>query len=187
MRNRRRVVLFAVGFVPGTLLVLLILQHRSQKESVAKDPWFEHNAAAIEAGVAPLPEHVPAAIRSGKIIDFGYLPSAENAQQKVWHLNFKKSYPYVRVTEDIQTGELEYMAADQITLKLADGTDVTQLKPMLDNLGLRLRMFNRKEQVAVIGVVGIDLDAVPRTIEAVQPYNNLFSRAGPDFIIKLEP
>ena len=98
------------------------------------------------------------------------------------HLNFKKKYPFVRVTEDLQTGAFEYMAADQIKLKLADGIDVTELKPMLEALNLRLRMFNRKEQIAVIGVLNTEIDAVPVTIEAVQPYATLFSKAEPDFL-----
>ncbi len=186
MNNRDRVIVFAVGFALGLLLVSFILQRRTQKESMGEDPWVEHNAAALEAGAEPLPASVPAVIRTGKIIDFGYLPSATEAQQRVWHLKFDKSYPYVRVTEDLQTGTLAYMTADQIKLKLADGVDVTALKPMLNKLGLRLRMFNRKEKIAVIGVLSTAVDAVPETIEAVQPYAELFSTAEPDFIIKFK-
>ena len=182
MNNRDRIIVFAIGFVLGMLLVSFILQRRAQKEATAVDPWAEQNAAAIEAGVEPLPNTVPEAIRYGKIIDFGYLPDEVDARQKVWHLNFDKSYPYVRVVENISTGALEYMAADQIVLQLADGVDVTNLKPMLDALELRLRMFNRKQCIAVIGVLSTDLDAVPRTIEAIQPYADLFSTVGPDFI-----
>lgn len=182
MNNRDRVIVFAVGFVLGMLLVSFILQRRAQKEAIGKDPWAEHNAAAIEAGAEPLPETVPQVMRFGRIIDFGYLPDQTNAVQRVWHLNFDKSYPYVRVTEDLQTGALAYMAADQIKLKLADGVDVTELKPMLDTLDVRLRMFNRKEQIAVIGVLNTEIDAVPKTIEAVQPYAELFSVAEPDYL-----
>jgi hypothetical protein len=57
---------------------------------------------------------------------------------------------------------------------LAEGVDVTKLKPMLDELGLRLRMFNRKEDLAVIGVLNTQIDAVPSTIEALQPWSDLF-------------
>ena len=59
---------------------------------------------------------------------------------------------------------------------------ITALKPMLDELGLRLRMFNRKDQIAVIGVLSTQIDAVPATIEAVQPYSELFRAVGPDVI-----
>ena len=182
MNNRTRVIVFAVGFVLGLLLVSLIFQRRALKASVGEDPWAEHNSAAIAAGAEPLPDVLPAVIQKGRIIDFGYLPDKANALQKVWHLSFEKSYPYVRVSEDLQTGMFAYIAADQILLKLKDGVDVTALKPMLDRFDLRLRMFNRKENVAVIGVLDTRIDAVPRTIRAVQAYAELFSAVGPDFI-----
>ena len=182
MTNRDRIVVFTIGFVLGMLLVSFIFQRRAQKEATGLDPWAEHNAATIEAGAEPLPDAVPEMIRYGKIIDFGYLPNAVDARQKVWHLSFKKKYPFVRVTENLQTGRFEYMAADQILLKLADEVDVTKLKPMLDALNLRLRMFNRKERIAVIGVLTTEIDAVPKTIEAVESYAELFSTVGPDFL-----
>lgn len=182
MNNRDRVLVFVVGFVLGMLLVSFILQRRVQKEAAGKDPWAEHNAAFIAAGAEPLPDSASAVMHTGRIIDFGYLPDKAGARQKVWHLNFKKSYPYVRISQDIETEKITYMAADQIKLELKDGVDVTELKPMLDALNLRLRMFNRKKQIAVIGVLNTDIDAVPKTIAAVQPYAELFSVAEPDFL-----
>ena len=182
MTNRDRVIVFTVGFALGLVLVSLIFQRRALKASVGEDPWAEHNSAAITAGAEPLPNAALPVMQKGKIIDFGYLPDAANARQKVWHLSFEKSYPYVRVTEEVQTGALAYMAADQILLKLKDDVDVTALKPMLDTLNLRLRMFNRKEGIAVIGVLDTQIDAVPRTIQAVQAYAELFAAVGPDFI-----
>jgi len=182
MNNKDRVIVYIVGFVLGMLLVSLIVQRRARRESTGEDPWVEHNAAAIEAGAEPLPDQIPESIRGGRIIDFGYLPDAAKAQQRVWHLSFEKSYPYVRVTEDMQSGAVAYMAADQIKLKLANGVDVTALKPMLTALDLRLRMFNRKEQIVVIGVLSTEMDAVPRTIEALQPYAHLFALVEPDFL-----
>ena len=182
MNNRDRVIVFIVGFVLGMLLVSYIFQRRARKEASGEDPWVAHNTAMIEAGAEALPDKVPAIMSTGRIIDFGYLPDETNPQQRVWHLKFKKNYPHVRVSEDIDTEKIICMAADQIKLKLADGVDVTELKPMLDALNLRLRMFNRKEQIAVIGVLSTRIDAVPKTIEAVQPYAELFSVVEPDFI-----
>ena len=183
MSNRDRIIVFAIGFVLGMILVSTILQRRAQKEKhLEEDPWLSHKAAVVEAGAEPLPKSTPEAILSGKLIDFGYLPNKSNADIKVWHLSFDKSYPYVRVTEDISTGKINYMAADQVVIRLKKGVDVTALKPMLDTLGLRLRMFNRKEQVAIIGVLNTQIDAVPVTIKAVQPYADLFQTVGPDII-----
>lgn len=97
-------------------------------------------------------------------------------------LNFQKSYPYVRVVENLETGALSYMAADQIRVVLADEVDVTDLKPMLDELKIRLRMFNRKEQLVVLGVLSTEIDAVPATLEALKPWHSLFRQVGPDLI-----
>jgi hypothetical protein len=182
MRKTDRVFVYIVGFILGSLLVSVILKRRAVKEEAAVDPWVTHNAAAVEAGAEPLPEGISEVIQVGKILDFGYLPSEEDPEERVWHLNFDESYPYVRVVENLSTGEFSYMAADQIVIKLADGVDVTALKPMLVELDLRLRMFNRKDQIAVIGVLNTEIDAVPATIAAVQPYSELFGSVGPDVI-----
>lgn len=182
MKQTDRIVVYIVGFVVGTLLVSVTMNRRALKKNRAVDPWLTHNAAAISAGAEPLPEAAPPAIRAGTIVDFGYLPNELQAQTKVWHVNFDESYPYVRIVEDVSTGAFAYMAADQILIELADGVDVTALKPMLDDLGLRLRMFNRKNHIAVVGVLTTGVDAVPATIEAVQRYPSLFQAVGPDLI-----
>ncbi|MEM8867797.1 MAG: hypothetical protein AAGC73_05975 [Verrucomicrobiota bacterium] len=95
-------------------------------------------------------------------------------EQKIWLLNFEKSYPYVRVRQWLETGEIEVSAADQVVIELAEEVDVTALKPALDALGLRIRNFNRKEGIAVVSVIDRKLDAVPRTIEALQAWSTLF-------------
>lgn len=162
------------------LLVWMILARRTAREEAAVDPWVEHNAQVVAEGAEPLAEGMPASIRKGRIINFGYLPDAHEPEKRVWLVSFEESYPYVRVVEELATGRFSYMAADQITLRMADGVDVTELKPMLESLGLRLRMFNRKENLAVIGVISTAIDAVPATIEAVQPWHHLFETAEPD-------
>jgi len=182
MGKTDRIFVYIMGFVLGSLLVAMIMNRRAYKEESSVDPWLTHNAAAVEAGAEELPEGLPEVIQRGKILDFGILPSAANAQTKVWHLNFDESYPYVRVVEHLSTGEFSYMAADQILIELADGVDVTALKPMLDALQLRLRMFNRKDQIAVVGVLSTQIDAIPATIDALQPYAELFRSIGPDVI-----
>jgi hypothetical protein len=42
-------------------------------------------------------------------------------------------------------------------------------------------MFNRKEGLAVIGVLNTQIDAVPATIEAVQSWSDLFESAEADY------
>jgi hypothetical protein len=182
MKNSQRVMVYLVGFILGSLLVSMILSRRTSKGEAAVDPWVIHNTEAVAGGAEPLPDHMPASIQKGRIIGFGYLPDEEAAEERVWLLNFDKTYPYIRAVETIATGEFSFMAADQISIHLADGVDVTKLKPMLDQLGLRLRMFNRKEDLAVIGVLNTQIDAVPATIEAVQQWSYLFEFAEADLL-----
>lgn len=174
---------YFAGFLMGMLLLSLIMSRRASREQARADPWLDHNVAMVEAGAEPLPERVPASIQEGRMIDYGLSPDATDPRERVWLLNFKESYPYVRVVENMATGDLTYMAADQIKLSLAEGVDVTALKPMLDQLGLRLRMFNRKEGIAVVGVLHTGIAAVPDTLDAIQQWLELFEKAEPDWIL----
>ena len=182
MRNSQRVMVYLIGFILGALLVSMTLSRRASKGELAMDPWLIHNMEAVAGGAEPLPDHMPASIQKGRIIGFGYLPDEEKAEEREWLLNFAKTYPYIRAVETIAAGELSFMAADQISIYLREGVDVTELKPMLDELGLRLRMFNRKEGLAVISVLNTQIDAVPSTIEAVQPWSDLFKSIEADVL-----
>ena len=164
MKSTDRVLVYLVGFILGMLLVSMILSRRAAKEETAVDPWVAHNAGVVIAGTAdPLPSGMPASIQRGKIMAFGFLPSAEAAAERVWLLNFEKSYPYVRAVEDLASGEFSYMAADQIAIELAEGVDVTELKPMPNARGLPLRMLHHHEHLAVLGVLRIQLDELSAT------------------------
>jgi hypothetical protein len=183
MSGGNRIIVYFAGFLIGMMLVSLIMSRRAAREQAAVDPWAAHNLEMLDAGAMPLPQRVPASMQQGRMMDYGLLPDENDPRERVWLLNFKESYPYVRVIEDIPTSDLAYMAADQIKLSLADGVDVTALKPMLDQLGLRLRMFNRKEKIAVVGVLHTGIAAVPDTLEAIQPWAEFFARAEPDWIL----
>ena len=181
--GNNRIVTYFVGFLIGMMLVSLIMSRRAAHERAKGDPWLSHNLEMVEAGAEPIPKTVPEAMQKGLITDYGLLPDEAAAREKVWLLKFEKSYPNVRVVQNLADSKLTYMAADQIKITLTDDADVTELKPMLDQLGLRLRMFNRKEKIAVVGVLHAGIDAVPDTLEAVQPWSELFVRAEPDWIL----
>ncbi len=183
MSSGNRILVYFLGFLLGLMLVSLIMNRRAAREEARADPWVQHNAAMLEAGAEPLPERVPDSIQQGLMLDYGLLPDGSDPHERIWLLKFDDRYPHVRVVENIATGELSYMTADQIKIVLVDGVDVTALKPMLDELDLRMRMFNRRERIAVIGVLHTGIDAVPDTLEAIQPWADMFESAGPDWII----
>ena len=186
MTNSNRMGVYFGGFFLGMLLVTFIMMRRAADEERAADAWADRSGEAVAAGYEPLPEALPAPLRRGVVIDFGYLPNQAEAVRRVWILHFRKSYPFVRVVEDMATGELDMMAADQVVFELAEGHDVTELQPMLDQLGLRVRNFNRRENVLVTGVLDRSINAVPTTLEAAEPWAELFETARPDTILVLE-
>ena len=59
---------------------------------------------------------------------------------------------------------------------------MTDFQPMLRELGLNVRMFNRDKNIMVIDVLNRELDAIPQTLEALSPWKSLFESALPDFI-----
>ncbi len=178
MNTRERIGVYVFGFVLGSLLVSAVLMRRAAREETSADPWQDHSRAAAVAGAEPLPRAVPAALLSGAVVDYGQLPGGGTA----WVLTFDESYPFVRVERDA-AGEMHYMAADQVVVKLAEGVDVTALNPVLDALGLRLRMFSRRERAAVVGVLDTRLDAVPRTVQALNERLGASGEARPDMIV----
>lgn len=188
MKTKERIFIYFIGVLIGLLIVSILLSRRADKASQSVDPWIAHNRDIIDTGAAePLPDALPSVLQSGMILDFGYLPKdAESPKERVWLMNFEESYPYVRVVEQIADSSIQYMAADQILIELKPGIDVTEMKPVLDSLGLRVRMFNRKEQLLVVGVVSTALDAVDQTIELLRPWSAKYTSISPDFI-RLQP
>lgn len=188
MKTKERIVIYCIGVLIGLLIVSILLSRRAEKAAQAEDPWVTHNHDVIEAGAAePLPVTLPDVLQAGSILDFGYLPkNVDSPKERVWLLNFEDSYPYVRIVEQVADGSIQYMAADQILIELKPGIDVTEMKPVLDSLDLRVRMFNRKEHVLVVGVINTQIDAVDATIELLRPWSDKFASISPDFI-RLQP
>ncbi len=182
MKNSDRFSLYFAGFIFGAILVSFVIVRRAVREETAEDSWILHHKVIDLVGADPLPDAVESVMLNGQVFRFGYLPDRENIRERVWLLKFKESYPYVRVVENVASGELSYMAADQIKITLANGVDVADLSPMLDRLELRLRNFNRKRGVVVIDVLGTGIDAIPTTLDAIQPWSKLFVSVEPDMI-----
>ena len=183
MKNSERIVVYSLGFILGIAFVSVILMRRVASRDATSDSIQDPMYLATVAKMEALPQDVESVMLKGQILDFGYLPLDSDRQQRVWLLKFKKSYPYVRVVQSLESGALMYSAADQIKLTLRPDVDVTDLSPMLKALELRLRNFNRKHNIAIIGVLDTKIDAVPRTIEAIRKWSHLYQSADPDFII----
>ena len=183
MKNTERLFVFFVGFMIGLAIVSLILMRRAAREDAAvTDPWAFHLKAAAAVEAEPLPQAVEPAMLKGRVLRFGYLPGQEAASERVWIINFDDSYPYVRIVEDLKSESLYYMAADQVKIELAEGVDVAALSPALEALGLRLRNFNRKHGVVVVGVLNTGLEAVPQTLAALEQWAELIELAEPDYL-----
>jgi hypothetical protein len=136
----------------------------------------------MDEGTLNLPESLPAVFLKGSLIASGTLINSNGEDENIWILEYKSSYPFVRIVENVSQQTLEVMAADQVLIHLREGVDVTDFQPMLKALELNVRMFNREKKIMVISVLNRELDAIPQTLSALSPWNGLFDSATPDFI-----
>ena len=177
MKQTDRIVLFTIGFAVGTILVSSYLQFKENKRVTGQATEAISNSLKAN----PLPSSVPPVFSEGSLFDYAEIVE-EGRSERIWLLQFKKSYPFVRIVEDLNTGDCLVMAADQILLYLEEEVDVTAVKSLLDANGLKVRMFNRNKNIVVIGVLNNGVDAVPMTLELVSAWTGLVEQAMPDFI-----
>lgn len=181
MKQTDRIVIFIIGFTIGTFLVSIYFENKSlkkeQSEEQALDAWSE-----IDESTPKMPESLPAVFLKGSLIASGTLINSVGEEENIWIMEYKSSYPFVRIVENVSQQKLEIMAADQVLIHLKEGVDVTDFQPMLKALGLNVRMFNRDKKIMVISVLNRELDAIPETLSALSPWNSLFESATPDFI-----
>ena len=181
MKQTDRIVIFIIGFTIGTFLVSIYFENKSLKkekeEEKVSDAWSE-----LDDDVPKLPNSLPNVFLKGILIASGTLINENGEEEKIWIMEFKSSYPFVRIVENISQDTLKVMAADQILIHLKEGIDVTDVQPMLKELGLNVRMFNRDKNIIVISVLNRELDSIPKTIAALRPWDKLFDSASPDFI-----
>jgi hypothetical protein len=181
MKQTDRIVIFIIGFTIGTILVSIYLENKSLKKEAAKEQVLEA-WSEMDEGTLNLPESLPAVFLKGILIASGTLINSNGEDENIWILEYKSSYPFVRIVENVSQQTLEVMAADQVLIHLREGVDVTDFQPMLKALGLNVRMFNREKKIMVISVLNRELDAIPQTLSALSPWNGLFDSATPDFI-----
>ena len=176
-----RILIYGIGFAIGTLALSFYWQIKSAQSETEHQRAQDYSVSETEL---PLPESLPEVFTQGRVRLCGLLTNAEGEQESIWIMEYKKSYPFVRIVKNHLRGTLEIMAADQVLLRLKEGVDVTDLQAALNALGLRVRMFNRDEQVVVVSVLNDGLSAVPNTLEALEPWSDLFESSTPDYIIE---
>ena len=181
MKQTDRIVIFIIGFTIGTFLVSIYLENKStkkeQKEALAVNRLIEMGETGQQ-----LPTSLPDVFLKGSLIDSGALINSKGEEENMWIMEYKSSYPFVRIVENVSKETLEVMAADQILIHLKEGVDVTDFQPMFEALGLNVRMFNRDRAIMVISVLNRELDAIPQTLKALGPWKNLMDSASPDYI-----
>lgn len=179
MKQTDRIVIFIVGFVLGTLLISSIMKNKAYKISRTN----EVNANLFEDfNEFGLPDDFPEILKKGKLIDSRKLVNDRNESVIVSIFEYNNSYPFVRVTYNINNDKMEIMAADQVVIRLKNGKDVTDLAQILNEYGLFVRMFNRSENIVVISVFGDRINAIDNTINSLSVYNDVIDCIEPDYI-----
>lgn len=181
MKLLDRIIIYGIGFAIGTVVISFYWQMKSAHSDAKQDMDRAHSEIEMEL---PFPESLPQVFAQGRILLSGSLKNAEGEVESIWIVEYKKSYPFVRIVQNHTRNSLEIMAADQILLYLNKGVDVTDLQPALNALGLRVRMFNRDEHVMVVSVLDNSLNAVPQTLEALEPWSYLLESCSADYIIE---
>jgi hypothetical protein len=172
MKGNERIGIFILGMIIGCVLVSILVGRRDAFKEASEATW---SGPGLAFDGPPLPDGAEPVLSEGRLLYHSAGP-----EESVWVVGFTDRYPYVRVVWHEQTGTFDYMAADQVVIHVRDGVDVASLKPVLDELGVRMRMFNRRENVVVIGTVSSGVSAVPDTLAALEPFADLFEHAGPD-------
>ena len=181
MKQTDRIVIFIIGFTIGTFLVAIYFDNKSLKKEQAEErvlnAWNQ-----FDEGIPQLPKSLPNVFLKGSLIASGTIMNVNGEEENIWIMEYKSSYPFVRIVENVSRQTVEVMAADQILIHFKENIDVTDFQPMLKTLGLNVRMFNRDRNIMVISVLNRELDAIPQTLLALSPWKNLFDSASPDFI-----
>lgn len=176
-----RILIYGIGFAIGTTVLSFYWQFKSARADLAEQTYQQYVGNESQL---PFPKSLPEVFRQGQVLVSGSITNTEGEGENVWIVEYKKSYPFVRIVENPVRGSVEIMAADQVLLYLHAGVDVTDLQPALNSIGLRVRMFNRDEQVMVVSVLDNALNAVPKTLEALEPWSDLLKSSTPDYIIQ---
>jgi hypothetical protein len=172
VKGNERIGIFIIGVLIGCVLVSILVGRREAFKEASDATW---TGPGIEFEGPPLPDGVESVLDEGRLLFHWASP-----EESVWVVGFTDRYPFVRVVWSAQTDAFTYMAADQVVIQMREGVDVAALKPALDQLGVRIRMFNRRENVAVIGTISSGANAVPDTLLALEQFADLFISATPD-------
>ena len=165
-----RVYVFFLGFLISTILITLYLDFKSSSK---EDKINE----LVTKDHEPFPEKVPDVLKSGRCIDAGFI---EN--EYVWIMEYSNNYPFVRISRNLDDDTIQFMAADQFILKVKDNYKITDFKPILDSLNLRVRTFNKNENILVVEVFNRNLDAFHKTLQELEDWKYMLDYVRPDYI-----
>ena len=97
-------------------------------------------------------------------------------------MEYSNNYPFVRISRNLNDDTIQFMAADQFILKVKDNYKITDFKPILDSLNLRVRTFNKNENILVVEVFNRNLDAFHKTLQELEDWKYMLDYVRPDYI-----
>ncbi len=194
MPFKQRLKIFAVGFLAGCALVMVILKNRGAGErerSVPVTAEARRDSAVPGLREAYSQRGIP--LESRFIVEEATYPGTRRGERlRRFVLEGAFSGQKLLVEEWIDGGDgraqrvtaWAVMAPDEVKVHLTAGTEPHEITATLGEMGLRLRRRSRDGDALIIGLAHSGLDAVPAALESLGDGLPWVARAGPNYLDK---
>tara|TARA_B100001093_G_C26762693_1_gene986461 strand:+ start:879 stop:1445 length:567 start_codon:yes stop_codon:yes gene_type:complete len=163
MKQTKRLQVFGIGFVLGCLVVSLIIGgKKAEKDAVEKALQTPQNQTESGEYSEPIPINSPKPILAGRIQEFKKEVLENGFERRSWLLKFNHNYTWVQMDQfDTDEGiRYRYIAADQIQVKVKEGSDSRAFRESLDPSMFHYREYHKKPKLYVVGINHPHIDSV---------------------------
>lgn len=189
MPFKQRLKIFAIGFLAGCALVMVILKNRNAGEREREVPaTAEARRDAAVPGLRKVYEDRRMPLESRFIVeDASRMTQERGVRLRSLILEGEFSGQKLRVEEWIRGDEViawAVMAPDELILTLQPGVSTSQLTGPLHKLGIRMLRRGGAEDTVIVALADSRLNAVPDAIAQLADLSGLVRGAQPNYLDK---